>query len=646
MGWLETDPFALTPHRMATALKNRPKRAGARKAAAGPKARSATALPSVIQNRSRINWINLALSGLLILLIVTVYGQVGSHPFVDYDDPDYVINNLHVQAGLTWSTITWAMTALEAGNWHPVTWLSHALDCQLFGLDPSGHHWSSVAFHCINTVLLFWLLWIATRARWQSFLVAALFALHPLNVESVAWIAERKNLVSTLFFLLALGAYGWYARRPGVARYLLLAVLFILGLGAKPMVITLPFVLLLLDFWPLQRIEGWLDPSSAFPVPQTTLSRLILEKLPLLALSAGSAVITIIAQRESVIRTDELPSLIRIENSLYAYGAYLWKMVWPAHLAIIYPHPGRTLPAWKPLLSLAIIIVTSIVAWKQRARRPYLVTGWLWFLGTAVPIIGIMQVGLQVIADRYAYLPLIGMFVIVVWGSSGIADDLGATNAARLAAGLAVLAVLAFVTYRQVGAWRSSVDLWSHAVEVTSNNSVAENNLANALFKLGRYQEGMEHIRKYVAMEPLDAFAHIRVAADDQDRGLLTDAAQEYTKALKANQFLIEHQSPGLNPKAVAITYANLGVTYLQLGDSAKAAQSGALALQTDSSAVQEMIQGMEQAVAARPAAGGYLRIGLLLQLFGQEAEAQQAFLQAQRLNPATAPRAPRSNGN
>ena len=630
---------------MATSLKTRPKRAGAKKAASSPKAQPPTGQPAPAETRSQINGINVALSWLLILLIVTVYSQVGSHPFVDYDDPDYVAGNLHVQAGLTWNTLTWALTALDAGNWHPVTWLSHALDCQLFGLDPAGHHWSSVVFHCVNAVLLFWLLWVATGARWKSFLVAALFALRPLNVESVAWIAERKNLVSTLFFFLALGAYGWYARRPGIVRYLLLAVLFVLGLGAKPMVITLPFVLLLLDFWPLQRVEGWSDASITCPVPQTSISRLILEKLPLLALSAGSAVITIIAQRASVVRTEELPWLIRLENSLYAYGAYLWKMVWPAHLAIIYPHPGRTLAVWKPLLSLAIIAVMSVAAWKQRARRPYLVTGWLWFLGTAVPIIGIMQVGLQVIADRYAYVPLIGMFVILVWGLSEIAGNFDATNTARVA-GVTVLAVLSVVTWRQIGAWRSSLDLWSHAVEVTSNNSVAENYLAASLFSLGRYQEGMEHIRQYVVLEPLDPFAHIRVAADDQDHGLLTDAVREYEKALQANAFLIEHQSSALNSKALAITYANLGVTYLQLGDSAKAAQSGALALQTDSSAVQEMIQGMEQAVAARPVAAGYIRIGMLLQLFGQETQAQQAFLQAQGLNPAAAPVSPRSNGN
>ena len=271
---------------------------------------------------------------LLAAVTLILYSPVGRHPFVDYDDQSYVFQNDHVKAGLTWDTLTWAMTATDYSNWHPLTWISHALDFQLFGLNAGAHHWTSVIIHALNAMLLFLLLWRVTGATWKGLMVAALFALHPLNVESVAWIAERKNVLCTSFFLLALGAYGWYAREPdvrreNVRRYLVVALMFILGLAAKPMVITLPFVLMLLDLWPLRRIAGWGEPSAAFPVPQQPLSRLVLEKLPLLALSAGSAIITMVAQTVSEVPTQALPIGVRLETSFYAYAMYLWKAIWP-----------------------------------------------------------------------------------------------------------------------------------------------------------------------------------------------------------------------------------------------------------------------------------------------------------------------------
>jgi len=502
---------------------------------------------------------------LLAAVTLVLYSPVGQHPFVDYDDQSYVFQNDHVKAGLTWDTLTWAMTATDYSNWHPLTWISHAADCQFFGLDAGAHHWISAIIHALNAMLLFLLLWRATGATWKSLMVAALFALHPLNVESVAWIAERKNVLSTFFFLLTLGAYGWYARRDdapkkNIRRYLVVALLFILGLAAKPMVITLPFVLMLLDLWPLQRIEGWSQPSIAFPVPQRPLSRLVLEKLPLLALSAGSAVITMVAQTESVVPTEALPIGVRLESSFCAYAMYLWKAIWPAHLAAVYPHPGRGLPLWQLFAGGLIVVTGLIVAWQQRSTRPYFTVGWLWYLGTAVPIIGIIQVGIQVIADRYAYIPLIGIFVIAVWEASALADRVHLGVAPRAIAASLILAALAFTTFRQIGYWQSTVDLWTHALQVTENNSMAENFLANELFSLGRYQEGMAHLRTYVRLEPLDPSAHARVGADYQDHARLPDAIHEYETAIRAAKVLGAAGQPGLPQDMLAMTYAKAGI--------------------------------------------------------------------------------------
>lgn len=574
----------------------------------------------------------LILCFLIVVGTVALYSPVGGHPFIKYDDQYYVLQNAHVKAGLTWDTLTWAMTSTEQSNWHPVTWLSHALDCQLFGINPAGHHWVNVLIHTLNAMLLFLLLWRVTGATWKSFLVAAFFSIHPLNVESVAWVAERKNVLSTLFFLLTLGSYGWYARKPEVRRYLVLVLLFILGLASKPMVITLPFVLMLLDYWLLRRIENWSEPSAAFPVPQLRLSRLVLEKLPLLALSAGSAIITIVAQAGSVVPTQTLPIGVRLETAFYAYGIYLWKALSPAHLALIYPHPGRELPLWQPLIGALLIVAVSVMAWKLRFTRPYLVVGWLWYLGTAVPVIGIVQVGMQVIADRYAYLPLIGIFVIAVWGLAALADRLG--FAPHAVAASLIFAALAFTAWRQIGCWRSSLDLWTHALQVTRDNPMAENFLANDLFELGRYQEAIVHLRNYARLEPLDPSAHARVAADLQDHGQLQEAIKEYETAIRGAVVLSRRDLSNIDQQTLAVTYPNLAVAYRQSGDEAKARENNRKALDTDTPAVSQMVSGLAQYVQTNHSAQGYFRLGLLLAEFGYGRKAQGAFAQAKRLDP------------
>jgi protein O-mannosyl-transferase len=579
---------------------------------------------------------NLVLCLLLAAATIGVYFPVGHHPFIEYDDQSYVTENPHVQSGLTWETFTWALTSTDASNWHPLTWLSHAADVSLFGLNPAGHHWTSLLIHVVNVILLFLLLQRATGAMWQSFLVAALFALHPMNVESVAWIAERKNVLSTTLFFLTLAAYGWYAQRPSVRRYAAVAGLFTLGLAAKPMVITLPFVLLLLDFWPLQRIENWTAPSENFPAQQAPSARLAIEKLPLLVLSAASAMITVATQNVAEISTQALPLSVRLPASLYAYGVYIWKTFWPVNLALIYPHPGRTLGLWRPLFAALMIVVVTIAAWKQRSARPYLIVGWFWFLGTAVPIIGIMQVGVQVVADRYAYLPLLGLFVMIVWDFSSLADAVKLERGPLAAVAAIALAILSFLTWRQVGYWRSSTDLWAHALQVTENNSMAEEFLSNSLYREGRYEESMAHLRTYAALEPLDPGAHVRVGADFQDHGQIPEAIREYEQAIRGSATLTRFGAESaLDSRMLAMTYLNLGLAYAQMGDSAKDAENTRKALNADADAVRQMVQDLARGLTSSPTSAGFVRLGMILTQLGQASEAQQAFARARQIEPA-----------
>ena len=384
-------------------------------------------------------------------MTIALYSPVFGYWFVILDDQEYVTGNPHVQNGLAWSTIKWAFTSTEtAAYWHPLTWLSHALDYQLFALDPAGHHFHNVLIHALNVVLLFLLLGWVTRRVGPSLLVAALFAVHPLNVESVAWVAERKNVLSTLFFLLAIGAYVRYVRKPDWRRYLLVAALFAAGLMAKPMVTTLPFVLLLLDYWPLNRTtldettldetEG--DPAAVNGVHKVGLLRLALEKVPLLLLSAASARITLIAQGRVEFASAELPFGIRGENAVVSYGLYLWKMFWPARLAAFYPHPRNTLPMWQVIVSALILAGVTVLVIVFRRKR-YLAVGWFWYLGTLVPVIGLVQVWKQAMADRFAYIPLIGIFIMIAWGLDDWAEAKRISTAWRVVPALCVLIALA-----------------------------------------------------------------------------------------------------------------------------------------------------------------------------------------------------------
>jgi tetratricopeptide (TPR) repeat protein len=577
---------------------------------------------------------NLAICLLLAAVTVALYSPAIGHPFIfNYDDDVYVTNNLHVQAGLSWETVRWAVTSTQYANWQPLTWLSHALDCELYGLNPHGHHVTNVVFHVLNLMLLFLLLVRATGAAGRSLLVAALFAIHPMNVESVAWIAERKNVLSTLFFLLTLGAYGWYALKPDVKRYAAVAALFVLGLAAKPMVVTLPCVLLLLDFWPLRRIQGWgqLGPETSFTAPQVGLSRLVLEKLPLLALSAADCAITIFAQRSGGSMRLVLPLSVRLENATYAYAMYVWKAFWPARLAVFYPHPGATLSVWQVALAALFILLVSALVWWQRVARPYLIIGWLWFLGTLVPVIGLIQVGEQAIADRYAYIPLIGIFVMAVWGVADLADTWQLSFGVRGKTAAVVLAILVLFTSDQLRYWRSAVDLWSHTVDVTTDNFFGEQNLGAALLASERYQEALPHFQKAIKLRPLDPGGHLNLGGDFALTDHPRDAVREYEIAIP----LVS------NANMRVAAYETLGRLYSELGEYAKARASyqEVLRVNPERSDARDGLAKVELSdairnVAESPSGEGYLRLGQIFQQQGRAPEAQAAYKQALVMNP------------
>jgi len=528
---------------------------------------------------------NLLISGLLALATFMLYSPVRGYSFVNYDDDSYVTENPHVQAGLTADTFRWAMTSTEHDNWHPLTWLSHALDCDLYGLRPGAHHLTAVLIHSLNVVLLYLLLSKATGCRGRSLLVAALFAVHPVNVESVAWIAERKNVLSTCFLLLTVGAYGWFARKPDVKRYATVAALFALALMAKPMVVTLPFALLLLDFWPLNRIEGWtqVPPTEEGLIPQFAPARLVLEKLPLLALSAGDSLLTMMAQRKGGAIHLVLPFGVRLENAVYAYAQYIWKAFWPSRLAVFYPHPGRSLTAFQVALAVLFLVAVSGFVWKERARR-YLVVGWLWYLGTLVPVIGLVQVGDQAMADRYAYVPLIGIFLMTVWGLADLADARQLPLRPRAFASAVVLVMLIVLSWRQVGYWRSNLALWAHTVGVTKDNVYAEVNLGATLLQHGHPDMALPHFQNASRINPRDPGPHLNMGATFASLGRNREAAEQYKAAIPSVR----------DGHILAQAYQALGGIYVRLGDYPSARENYRRSLEYDPT-----LQGSQQALKA-----------------------------------------------
>ncbi len=530
---------------------------------------------------------------LLIVLTVALYYPVRTHPYVNYDDTVYVTDNVHVQNGLTWDTVTWAFTTDDAGNWHPLTWLSHALDVEMYDLTPGGHHQTSMLLHALNAALLFWVLLQATGYAGRSFMVAALFAVHPVNVESVVWIAERKTALSMTFFLLALGAWRWYAAKPHALRYAGVAGLFALGLMAKPQIITLPFVLLLWDYWPLGRLALRHSPFALRQNSATEVSgkkrtanseqrssgekriansewrSLLLEKLPLLAIAAASAAITMKAQRASgaVLSLGATPLSIRLSNGLVSYVKYLMNAFWPRGLAPMYPHPGDSLRAWQVYGALLILLTITLLVVERRGR-PYLLVGWLWFLGTLVPMIGLVQVGRQAMADRYAYLPMIGIFIMVCWGVAEWTAEKRLPAALLPAVSIAVLLALGIVARHQIGYWSDNVVLWTHTIQVTPPNYVAQDNLGGALLARKRLDDAVVHFREAAAIHPVDPISAFNIGFYDQEHGNLYGAIEQYKKAI------ILTTSPSVKIQA----WNDMGIAYRSLGNTQQARECFAAA--------------------------------------------------------------------
>jgi tetratricopeptide (TPR) repeat protein len=492
----------------------------------------------------------------LTVITLALFWQVTRHEFLNYDDYRYVTGNPRVQGGLAPDAILWAFTANDASNWHPLTWLSHMLDVQLYGLDPRGHHLTNLLLHLADTLLLFAVLKRMTGAVWRSAFVAALFAVHPLHVESVAWVAERKDVLSTLFWILTMWAYLRYVERPNLNGYLQVVFAFALGLMAKPMLVTLPFVLLLLDYWPLKRmrvgggrleaggrkveaIASNLKPQTGRPAslqpPTSNLFGLFVEKMPLFFLSAASSVMTYVSQSRggAIYASEALGFGVRVENAILSYVRYIGKMIWPVGLSAFYPHPGEAISIWQVVGSALMIAGVTILVLKQAERRPYLAVGWFWYLGTLVPVIGVLQVGGQAMADRYTYVPLIGLFILIVWGIA----DLTAGWSRRAApigvfAGVVLTALMA-LSWVQIGYWRNDATLFRHALEVTTGNYIAHDSLGFALIQQGKVEEGIAHYREAFRINPKVELTSYNLAAALVQQGKVEEGIGYYQRALR-----------------------------------------------------------------------------------------------------------------
>jgi tetratricopeptide (TPR) repeat protein len=547
-------------------------------------------------------------------ITLAAYWQVRHNEFINLDDDLYVTDNSYVCKGLTAEGIVWAFTSIHKGHWHPITWISHMLDYNLYGLNPSGHHMTNLLFHLANTVLLFLLLRQMTASFWRSGFVAALFALHPLHVESVAWVAERKDVLSAFFWILAMWAYLYYVEKPKINRYLLVVSCFLLSLMSKPMAVTLPFVLILLDLWPLGRLRlgrkgNGLNPSSSYSmnaVPRNLpFVHLVREKIPLFFLAAALSLFTILAHWGSgaVSSLDKLPLEIRIGNALVSYVKYIEKMLWPDRLAVLYPHP-IVLPLWEVLGAALSLVIISVVLTLIGRKHPYYIFGWLWYLGTLLPVIGLVQAGPQAMADRFTYIPMIGLFIIVIFAISDSLKGWRYNKLAFVASGTLLFLVLIISTILQVQIWRNSVTLFSHTLRVTDNNSIIHNNLGVTLARQGKDQEAVVHYRKALETNPFYADAHDNLGALLARQGKDQEAIVHFMETLRIKPDRVE-------------AHNNLGVILARQGK------------------VQEAIAHFAKAVSLNPDyAEAHFNLGSLLVQQGRNKEAVLYFEEACRIKP------------
>jgi Flp pilus assembly protein TadD len=551
----------------------------------------------------------------LILATSAVYWHVTGHDFVNLDDNIYVYENRHVQNGLTLDSMLWAFTTTGIAYWHPMTWLSLMVDHEFYGLNSSGYHLTNLLFHTISTLLLFLVLKRMTGAPWRSAFVAALFALHPLNVESVAWVTERKNVLSTFFWVLTMWGYARYVERPGINRYLLVLLPFGLGLMAKPMLVTLPCVLLLLDYWPLGRFQlGQFGKEANEPLPtfmnQTSRwlqpSRLVLEKIPFLVLAVVSIYLSSLSVKRlgNAITTEAVPMSLRVANALVSYVGYIGKMIWPANLAVFYP-PPKIVPGWQVAAAGLFLVFVSILVIRAVRLRPYLAVGWLWYLGTLVPVIGLVRAGLwPYMADRFAYVPLMGLFIIIAWGVPEVVARWHYRKIGIATTGAALLSILMVTTWLQVRYWKNGIRLFEHALDVTSNNYVAHYTLGNALDQTGHTDDAIKHYQEALRINPAFVNAHnnLGVALDRQGR---TDNAIKH--------FLIALR---IRPDD-AEAHNNLGVALDRTG-------------RTD-----DAIKHYQEALRINPDdAEAHNNLGVALYRTGRTDDAMKHYQEALRINP------------
>jgi len=479
---------------------------------------------SMINERSRA----LLASVLLSIAVLTVYFNVQYFEFVNYDDPPYVTANQIVKSGLTWKGFAWALTTMYYANWHPLTWISYMLDYEIFGLRAGGYHLTNLLLHILNSIMIFYVFKRMTDKFWQSFTVAALFALHPLHVESVAWISARKDVLSTFFWFSTIYAYLLYIERPVILRYIFVMLSFAIGLTAKPMLVTLPFVLVLLDYWPLRRFD--------FGLTARSMIKLLLEKVPLMTLSIVSSIITFLAQSESqaTASLDLLSLEARISNALLSYAKYVLKMLLPVDLAVLYPHPGFI--SIEHLIASAVLIVAITISVIYFSRHhPYLSTGWFWYLGTLIPVIGIVQAGSQAMADRYTYIPLIGLFIMIAWGVPDLLKGGHFKKIVIYTSAITISTALLITSWLQVQVWENSVTLFQHAIKVTSQNSIAHNNLAIALARQGKTGEAVWHYNEALRISPSYSDAHNNLGALLARNGNFEAAIKEFQAALRTD---------------------------------------------------------------------------------------------------------------
>jgi Tfp pilus assembly protein PilF len=578
--------------------------------------------------KARIHLPGLAVALVLSVITITAFWPVSGYDFVNYDDNLYVTENTVVQQGFTWSGVVWAFSANHAYNWHPLTWISHMVDCQLFGLWAPGHHLTSLFLHVLNSVLLFLLLWRMTDSVWRSGMVAALFALHPLHVESVAWVSERKDVLSTLFWIVATWAYVRYTEAPGFFRYACVFLLLAAGLMTKPMLVTLPFVFLLLDYWPLDRLGEPLQRSGAAEHRKqhvvSSMIRLVREKVPLFALSILSSGVTfLVQQQEGAVRSlESIPVDVRLSNVLVSYVAYIGKMIWPINLAVLYPYP-ISIPLWKAATAGGFLITLSGLVIRYRRRHRYLLTGWLWYLGTLVPVIGLVQVGVHSMADRYTYIPLIGLFILVAWGGEEVFRKWQWGQVTSFAVALGVILVLAFVSRLQLNHWKNSVVLFENAIDVTSGNYIAHLNLGAARYARGEMDRAISEYRKALDINANHAAIHDSLGAVLLVKGRYGEAIPHFSRALEIDPNLVEAKK-------------NLKTALKHMGwpdDEAEALNRRAISLAARGE-FQEAADALSEALQIRPRfAEAHYNLGKVLAAQGKVEEAIFHYSEALRIN-------------